>query len=103
MGFRATDVGSSEDEDEIDPEARKKRAQKLTEALAVLAIRPPQFHSLSRACKLEPVRHKKEWYKKRVSLSAKQVLDVVGKLLLKSEFRCFFLSKKFVNLKEDLH
>ena len=61
MGFRATDVGSSEDEDEIDPEARKKRAQKLTEALAVLAIRPPQFHSLSRACKLEPVRHKKNW------------------------------------------
>merc|ERR1711894_613513 len=56
MGFRATDVGSSEDEDEIDPEARKKRAQKLTEALAVLAIRPPQFHSLSRACKLEPLR-----------------------------------------------
>ena len=54
MGFRATEVGSS-DEEEMDPEDRKKRAQKLTEALAVLAIRPPQFHSLSNSGRLEPV------------------------------------------------
>ena len=32
-------------------------------------------------------------YINKVSLSAKQVLDVVGKLLLKSEFRFFFVKK----------
>ena len=55
MGFRASEVLSS-DEEERDPDARKKLAQRLTEALSVLAIRPPQFNSLSSAGKLEPVR-----------------------------------------------
>ena len=57
MGFRAVDINSSDEEFQSDPDARKKMMQKLTDALAVLAIRPPQFHSLSNAGKLEPVRH----------------------------------------------
>ena len=39
----------------MDPEQRKKKAQKLSEALAVLAIRPPSFNSLFTAGRLEQV------------------------------------------------
>jgi hypothetical protein len=41
----------------MDPEKRKKKAQKLTEALAVLAVRPPSFNSLFTAGRLEQVIH----------------------------------------------
>ena len=57
MGFRAVDINSSDEELDNDPEARKFKAIRLSEALAVLAIRPPQFDSLSRARKLDAVRH----------------------------------------------
>ena len=57
MGFRAAELDSEEEELDNDPEARKRKALKLTDALAVLAIRPPQFDSLSRAGKLDMVRH----------------------------------------------
>ena len=55
MGFRAEDIDSDAEELDNDPEARKRKALRLTEALAVLAIRPPQFDSLSRAGKLDTV------------------------------------------------
>ena len=55
MGFRAEQLDSEEEALDNDPEARKRKALKLTEALAVLAIRPPQFDSLSRAGKLDMV------------------------------------------------
>lgn len=44
-----------EDELESDPEARKRKAQRLGEALAVLAIRPPSFNSLYSHGKLDSV------------------------------------------------
>ena len=42
-------------EEDTDPEARKRKAALLADALAVLAIRPPAFHSLSTQGKLDAV------------------------------------------------
>ena len=44
-----------EDELESDPVARKRKAERLSEALAVLAIRPPSFQSLYTHMKLDQV------------------------------------------------
>ena len=56
QGFSTWDT-NAEDENDMDPEKRKKKAQKLTEALAVLAVRPPSFNSLFTAGRLEQVIH----------------------------------------------
>ena len=54
QGFSTYDT-NCEDEYDMDPEQRKKKAQKLSDALAVLAIRPPSFNSLFTAGRLEQV------------------------------------------------
>ena len=54
QGFSTWDT-NAEDENNMDPEQRKQKAQKLSEALAVLAIRPPSFNSLFTKGRLEQV------------------------------------------------
>ena len=54
QGFSTYDT-NCEDEYDMDPVQRKLKAQKLSEALAVLAIRPPSFNSLFTAGRLEQV------------------------------------------------
>merc|ERR1712008_213252 len=55
QGFSTFDT-NCEDEYDMDPVQRKAKAQKLSEALAVLAIRPPSFNSLFTAGRLEQLK-----------------------------------------------
>jgi len=55
QGFSTYDT-NCEDEYDMDPVQRKLKAQKLSEALAVLAIRPPSFNSLFTAGRLEQLK-----------------------------------------------